>query len=161
MSALRHVAGLLGMSPETLRLWQRRFEVDSGTRPGVTTEAAQRIKQLERENAELRKANEILNAASVSFAKELDRPLTEMVRFINEHRDRFGVELICRVLRPAVQGFLTSRGYRAAVGRTPSARRLRDELLVPEVAGCMRRTTASTGAGRCSVDASAGAGGRS
>lgn len=57
-----------------------------------------------------------------------------MIRFINEHRDRFGVELICRVLRPAVQRFLTSRGYRAAVGRAPSARRLRNELLVPEVA---------------------------
>ncbi len=57
-----------------------------------------------------------------------------MIQFINEHRDRFGVELICRVLRPAVQGFLTSRGYRAAVGRAPSARRLRDDLLVPEIA---------------------------
>lgn len=57
-----------------------------------------------------------------------------MIRFINEHRDRFGVELICRVLRPAVQGFLTSRGYRAAVGRAPSARHLKDELLVPEIA---------------------------
>lgn len=74
MSAVRHVAGLLGMSPETLRLWQRRYEVDSGTKPGVTTDAAQRIKQLEKENAELRKANEILKAASVFFAKELDRP---------------------------------------------------------------------------------------
>lgn len=57
-----------------------------------------------------------------------------MIRFINEHRDRFGVELICRVLRPAVQGFLTSRGYRAAVGRAPPARHLKDELLVPEIA---------------------------
>ncbi|GAA3009969.1 IS3 family transposase [Microbacterium aurantiacum] len=57
-----------------------------------------------------------------------------MIRFINEDRDRFGVELICRVLRPTVQGFLTSRGYRAAVGREPSARQLKDELLVPEVA---------------------------
>jgi len=57
-----------------------------------------------------------------------------MIRFIDEYRDRFGVELICRVLRPAVQGFLTSRGYRAAVGRAPSARRLRDDLLVPEIA---------------------------
>ncbi|WP_084638245.1 IS3 family transposase [Gordonia shandongensis] len=56
-----------------------------------------------------------------------------MIRFINEHRERFGVELICRVLRPAVQGFLTSRGYRAAVARVPSARQLTDELLVPEV----------------------------
>lgn len=57
-----------------------------------------------------------------------------MIRFINEYRDRFGVELICRVLRPAVQGFLTSRGYRAAIGRAPSARQLKDDLLVPEVA---------------------------
>jgi len=60
--------------------------------------------------------------------------LTEMNRFITEYRDRVGVELICRVLRPAVQGFLTSRGYRAAVGRAPSARQLRDDLLVPEIA---------------------------
>jgi len=74
MSAVRHVAALLGMSPETLRIWQRRYEVDAGAKPGVTTEAAQRIKQLEKENAELRKANEILKAASVFFAKELDRP---------------------------------------------------------------------------------------
>jgi len=57
-----------------------------------------------------------------------------MIRFIDEYRDRFGVELICQVLRPAVRGFLTSRGYRAAVNRTPSARRLQDDLLVPEVA---------------------------
>lgn len=74
MSAVRHVAGLLGMSPETLRLWQRRHEVNAGVKPGVTTDAAQRIKQLEQEVSELRKANEILKAASVFFAKELDRP---------------------------------------------------------------------------------------
>lgn len=57
-----------------------------------------------------------------------------MIRFIDEHRDQFGVEAICRVLRAAVRGFITSRGYRAAKRRLPSARRLRDELLVPEVA---------------------------
>jgi transposase len=74
MSAVRHVSGLLGMSPETLRLWQRRYEVDAGAKPGVTTDAAARIKQLEKEVSELRKANEILKAASVFFAKELDRP---------------------------------------------------------------------------------------
>ena len=74
MSAVRHVAGLLGMSPETLRVWHRRREVDAGQRPGVTTDAAAEIQRLQRENAELRKANEILKAASVFFAKELDRP---------------------------------------------------------------------------------------
>lgn len=58
-----------------------------------------------------------------------------MIRFIDEYRGRFGgVELICRTLRPAVQGFITSRGYRAAKTRVVSARQLRDELLVPEVA---------------------------
>jgi transposase len=74
MAAIRHVAGLLGMSPETLRLWQRRYEVDAGVKPGLTTDAAAEIKRLQKENAELRKANEILKAASVFFAKELDRP---------------------------------------------------------------------------------------
>ena len=74
MSAVRHVAELLGMSPETLRLWQRRYEVDAGVKPGLTTDAAAEIKRLQKENAELRKANEILKAASVFFAKELDRP---------------------------------------------------------------------------------------
>jgi transposase InsO family protein len=56
-----------------------------------------------------------------------------MIRFIDKHRDQFGVEAICRVLRATVRGFITSRGYRAAKRRLPSARRLRDELLVPEV----------------------------
>ncbi|MCC2028781.1 IS3 family transposase [Microbacterium sp. YMB-B2] len=132
MSAVRHVAGLLGMSPETLRLWQRRYEVDAGVKPGVTTEPAAEIKRLQKEVSELRKANEILKAASIFFAKGARPPLDEMIRFINEQRDRFGVELICQVLRPAVRGFLTSRGYRAAVNRTPSARQLQDDLLVPE-----------------------------
>lgn len=74
MAAIRHVAGLLGMSPETLRLWQRRYEVDAGVKPGLTTDAAAEIKRLQKENAELRKANEILKAASVFFAKEPGRP---------------------------------------------------------------------------------------
>ena len=76
MAAVRHVAGLLGMSPETLRVWHRRREVDAGVRPGVPTDVAAENAQLRRENAELRKANEVLKAASVFFAKELDRPST-------------------------------------------------------------------------------------
>ncbi len=76
MSAVRHVAGLLGMSPETLRLWQRRYEVNAGVKPGLTTDAAAEIKRLQKEVSELRKANEILKAASIFFAKELDHPST-------------------------------------------------------------------------------------
>ncbi|MBK0418742.1 IS3 family transposase [Leucobacter sp. CSA1] len=56
-----------------------------------------------------------------------------MITFIDEHRDRFGVEFICRVLGAAVRRFLTSRGYRAAKTRPASVRQLRDELLVPEI----------------------------
>lgn len=74
MTAVRHVAGLLGMSAETLRVWHRRREVDAGAKPGVPSDVAEENKRLRREVAELRKANEILKAASVFFAKELDRP---------------------------------------------------------------------------------------
>lgn len=56
-----------------------------------------------------------------------------MIRYIDEHEDQFGVEAICRVLGPAVRGFITARGYRAAKTRLPSARAVKDELLVPEV----------------------------
>jgi transposase len=60
------------MTAETLRSWVRRAEVDGGTRPGVTSEEKERLRQLERENRELRRANEILKAASAFFARELD-----------------------------------------------------------------------------------------
>ncbi len=76
MSAVRHVAGLLGMSAETLRVWHRRREVDTGQRPGLPSDVAEENARLRREVAELRRANEILKAASVFFAKELDRPMT-------------------------------------------------------------------------------------
>jgi transposase len=74
-AAIGAVALKLGIgSSETLRSWIRRAQVDTGQRPGVTTEEAAEIKRLSREVAELRRANEILKAASVFFAAELDRP---------------------------------------------------------------------------------------
>jgi transposase len=69
---LARVGRQLGVHPEALRTWVRQAEIDSGTRPGVTTEDAARIAELERENRELRRANEILKAASAYFARELD-----------------------------------------------------------------------------------------
>lgn len=56
-----------------------------------------------------------------------------MIAFIDSHRDQFGVELICRTLRAAIVGFMTSRGYRAAKTRAASARSVRDELLIGEL----------------------------
>lgn len=71
-AAITSVAEKFGCSAETLRGWVRQAEVDGGMAPGRTTAEAQRIKELERENKELRRANEILKAASAFFARELD-----------------------------------------------------------------------------------------
>src|SRR5262249_3688469 len=73
-AAIVAVADKLGIgSAGTLRKWVRRAEIDAGQRPGVTGEEHAEIKRLKRENAELRRANEILKAVS-SFFAELDRP---------------------------------------------------------------------------------------
>ncbi len=73
--AIESISAKLSINHETLRQWVRRAEVDTGARPGVTSEEAARIKELERENKELRRANEILKAAASFFARELDPPL--------------------------------------------------------------------------------------
>lgn len=74
-AAIQAVAQKLGIgTPETLRLWVRRAEIDNGQRPGVSTDEAAELARLKRENAELRRANDILKAASAFFAAELDRP---------------------------------------------------------------------------------------
>jgi transposase len=71
-AAIQSIAGKLGMTAETLRLWVRRDEVDHGRRPGVTSAERERIRELEREVRELRRTNESLKAASAFFARELD-----------------------------------------------------------------------------------------
>lgn len=76
-AACRHVGGLLGVSPETLRVWQRRYDIDAGVKPGTSIDLGEENQRLRREVTELRKANEVLKAASVFFAKELDRPRTK------------------------------------------------------------------------------------
>ena len=75
-AAIRSVAAKLGISTaETLRKWVRQAEADAGQRLGVTSEESAEIRRLKRENAELRRANELLKAASAFFAAELARPL--------------------------------------------------------------------------------------
>jgi len=74
MEAICSIALKIGCSSETLRKWLRQAEVDRGSRDGVTTAERERLKALERENRELRRANEILRKASAYFAQaELDR----------------------------------------------------------------------------------------
>ena len=75
-AAVESIASKIGCVPQTLLTWVKRQEVDSGVRDGVTTAEKQRVKELERENKELRRANEILKLASAFFAQaELDRRL--------------------------------------------------------------------------------------
>ena len=73
-AGIRSVAEKIGCSAETLRNWVRQAERDAGRRPGLSTEERERLKELERENRELKRANEILRKASAYFAQaELDR----------------------------------------------------------------------------------------
>lgn len=73
-AAIRSVAKKIGCTPETLRKWVRQAQRDAGGRPGMTTSEHERLKELERENRELKRANEILRKASAFFAQaELDR----------------------------------------------------------------------------------------
>jgi len=74
-AAIVSIAGKIGCVPQTLNEWVKKVEVDSGQRAGVPSEMSEKMKALERENRELRQANEILRKASAYFAQaELDRP---------------------------------------------------------------------------------------
>ena len=73
-AAIESVAQKIGVTAETLRKWVRQAQIDDGQRQGTTTDEAAEVKRLKRENAELRRANEILKAAAAFFGAELDRP---------------------------------------------------------------------------------------
>ena len=71
-AAVTRIGARIGVNPDTLRGWVKQADIDAGKRPGTTTEDGKRIKELEREVRELKRANEILLAASSFFARELD-----------------------------------------------------------------------------------------
>jgi len=71
---VKRVAEQLGIGTESLRSWVQRSEIDAGVKPGLSSEDAAKIKALEQENRELKRANAILKSASAFFAAELDRP---------------------------------------------------------------------------------------
>ncbi|WP_405417556.1 IS3 family transposase [Streptomyces microflavus] len=128
-AAMKAVAQKLGIgTTETLRKWVRQDQVDVGVRPGVTTEESAELKRVKKENAELKRANEILKAAAF-FLRGRARPATHtLVAFIDEHKGRFGgVEPICRVLtahdcKIAPSTYYAHHKRQAA----PSARTVRD-----------------------------------
>ncbi|AXQ53222.1 MULTISPECIES: IS3 family transposase [Streptomyces] len=132
-AAMKAVAAKLGIgAAETVRTWVRKAQVDAGHRPGVPSEEVAEIKRLKAENAELRRANEILRAAS-GFLRGRARPAVEaLVAFIDEHRQVFGVEPICRILTSHGLKIATSTYY-AARKRAPSARSVRDAELKTQI----------------------------
>jgi len=71
-AAVKRIGPRVGINPDTLRGWCKQADIDAGRRPGTTTAEAARVKELEREVHELKRANEILLAASSFFARELD-----------------------------------------------------------------------------------------
>jgi transposase len=132
-SAIEAVEKKLGIrTPETVRKWIRRAEVDSGQWPGLTTAEHEQIKALKKANAELRRANEILKAASAS-SRQARPPQPLIMRFIDTMRaDGHAVESVCQVLRR--QGCqVAARTYRAWRTRPPAARTVSDAHVVDAV----------------------------
>ncbi|WP_285414738.1 IS3 family transposase [Variovorax sp. efr-133-TYG-130] len=132
-AAVESIAPKIGCVPQTLNEWVKRDEVNNGVREGVTTCEAQRMKELEREVKELRRANDILKLASAFFGPGGARPPAEVLRdFIDKHRATFGVEPICKVLQVAPSGYRRH----AALLREPHkrcARSHRDDVLMPAI----------------------------
>ena len=97
--AVVSISSKIGCTPQTLHEWVKKTEIDSGKRSGVPSDVSDRLKALERENRELRQANEILRKASAYFAQaELDCRYKPMIVFIDDHREVHGVEPICKAL---------------------------------------------------------------
>src|ERR1700691_3724626 len=126
---LARVGRQLGVHPEALRGWVKQAEVDNGTRPGTTTEDQMRIAELERENRELRRANEILRGGRADFARGIHPQPSALFGFIDSHRDRIGVEPVCAVLEFPVSTYYAVRKRE----RQPSAREVRDEHLKEQI----------------------------
>ncbi|WP_262269091.1 IS3 family transposase [Microvirga yunnanensis] len=131
--AILSIAAKIGCSRETLRHWVRQAERDQGLRPGPTSQEQETIKALEREVRELRQANEILRKASAYFCPGGARPpLQAMKAFIDEHREVYGVEPICRVLPIAPSTYYEHAARKADPERRP-ARERRDADLSREI----------------------------
>ncbi|MBX4899533.1 MULTISPECIES: IS3 family transposase [Rhizobium] len=132
-AAVSSIAAKIGCSPATLHEWVKKTEVDSGKRTGLPSDVAEKMKAFERENRELRQANEIQRKASAYFCPGGARPpIQAMISFIDEHRGVFGVEPICRLLPIAPSTYYEVVAKRTDVGRL-SARARRDIAMKIEI----------------------------
>ncbi|RHW29181.1 IS3 family transposase [Nocardioides immobilis] len=133
---IQRVATQLGYGVESVRQWVKQADIDDGHAPGVSTADAKRIKELEQELRELRRANEILKRAAKFLRGGARPPTQEVVAFIDANRDdvvggkKLGVESICSTLSKAGLQVAPSTYY-AAKSRQPSLRAQRDAVLRP------------------------------
>ncbi|MEE3627813.1 IS3 family transposase [Nitrospirillum sp. BR 11752] len=132
-AAIVSIAGKIGCTPETLRRWLRQSAGAVTAPDGMSAEMRERLKALERENRELRQANEILRKASAYFCPGGARPPVQaMIRFIADHRDVYGVEPICKVLPIAPSTWYAHEAVRRDPTRA-SARVRRDRVLSGQI----------------------------
>ncbi|WP_243400628.1 IS3 family transposase [Arthrobacter sp. Bz4] len=130
---VHRVASQLGYGTESVRAWVRQADVDDGQSPGVSTSEARRVRELEQENRELRRANGILKRAAKFLRGGARPPTSEIVSFIDANKEdvvegrRLGVEPICTLLQVAPST------YYAAKNRAPSARAVSDAVLTPDL----------------------------
>ena len=131
--AIRRIADELGVHPEALRTWVKKAQVDGGLRPGTTTDEAQRIKELEKEVRELRRANAILKSTSACLSR---RSVSARPVDLPVHRDQEGGAWGLADLQGAHWRRSQDRPEHlthARRSRPPSARSLRDETLKAEI----------------------------
>ncbi|HAV7755474.1 TPA: IS3 family transposase [Escherichia coli] len=128
------IAPKIGCTPETLRVWVRQHERDTGSGDGgLTTAERQRLKELERENRELRRSNDILRQASAYFAKaEFDRLWKKLMPLLDKLREQYGVGPVCSELHVAPSTYYHCQQQRHHPEKR-SARAQRDDWLKKEI----------------------------
>ncbi|EFF9172007.1 IS3 family transposase, partial [Escherichia coli] len=133
-AAICSIAPKIGCTPETLRVWVRQHERDTGGGDGgLTTAERQRLKELERENRELRRSNDILRQASAYFAKaEFDRLWKKLMPLLDKLREQYGVGPVCSELHIAPSTYYHCQQQRHHPDKR-SARAQRDDWLKREI----------------------------
>ncbi|HEX2940445.1 MAG TPA: IS3 family transposase [Rhodopila sp.] len=132
-AAMVSIAAKFGCSPHTLCEWVQKVDRDAGRLAGTPSDVAAKLKALERENRELRQANEILRKASAYFAPGRARPPVQaMIAFVDDHRAAYGVEPICKVLPIAPSTYYDHAAKRMNPERR-SDRAKRDEALQADI----------------------------
>ena len=153
--AIESISAKLQVNHETLRQWVRRAETDAGHRPGVTSDERAKIKELERENQGAAPGQRDPEGGGDFLRGGARPPVAEIVAFIDAHRDRFGVEPICRVLTEHGCQIAPNTYYAQEAPAVGLGRRARRVPQGRDPPGAPARTSRSTGRTRCGPSSTA------